>query len=152
MVMAKKLKEVEIPVSVNGFTKQEIDYINNASKKVPYKVDVKLAQILIPPDHFAMASEDLHVMHLVNKFKFSVQSTIGAEYIPVKDEPIVFTDKKELITEGLNFRNKAKAVFQVIGVDSFGTVTYVNDREAKKEIPKNELLSKIKKGFYVILR
>jgi len=148
--MAKKKEE--IPVSVSTLSKEDHAYITLSAKKIPYKIDINKGQILIPPDHFDIAKDDLNVMHIVGKFKFSIQSTIGAEYLPIKEEDIKFEGKKEIVCIGLRFKNKAKTVFEVIDIDKYNTVTYINEREAKKQISKNELLSKIKKGFYLIIR
>ena len=148
--MAKKKEE--IPVSVSTISKEDHAYITLAAKKIPYKIEISKGQILIPPDHFDIAKGDLNVMHIVGKFQFSIQSTIGAEYLPIKEDIIQFAGKKELVVIGLMFNNKAKAVFEVIDIDKYDTVTYINERESKNQISKNELLSKIKKGFYLIVR
>lgn len=82
----------EIPKSVCTFTADEIRYIELTAKSIPYRVDAKRGEILVPPDHFEIASENLHVMHLRNKFKFVIQQTIGAEVIDNSFNPVIRTN------------------------------------------------------------
>lgn len=86
--MARKKKPIhDIPESVCLFNTKEIEYINFTAKSIPYRIDIQTATINVPPDHFDRASEDLHIRHLINKFAFVVQATIGAEYIDKSFKP-----------------------------------------------------------------
>lgn len=87
--MARKKKELDVPESVCLFNKQEIEYINQTSKSIPYRIDIQTATINVPPDHFDQATENLHIRHLINKFAFVVQATIGAEVIDKSFNPVM---------------------------------------------------------------
>lgn len=153
----KKQKEFDIPESVCLFSKSEIEYINHASKPIPYRVDVQKAEILVPPDHMEQAEDNLSVRHLVTKFSFAVQSTIGAEYMPNKEfNPVmrIKSQPKEFkatgITEigiGFEFKdardyNKVKRIFSDKGRD--WTIQHINDMRP------NYALSKI--SFDIMLK
>lgn len=85
--MARKVKQPEVPESVCLFNAKEIEYIALTAKSIPYRVDIQTATICVPHEHFDRANEDLHIRHLINKFAFVVQATIGAEYIDKSFKP-----------------------------------------------------------------
>lgn len=153
----KKQKEFDIPKSVCLFSKSEIEYINHASKSIPYRVDIQKAEILVPPDHMEQAEDNLSVRHLVTKFAFAVQTTIGAEYLPSKEfNPVMHikSQPKEVkatgVTEigiGFEFKdtrdyNKVKRIFSDKGRD--WTIQHINDMRP------NYALSKI--SFDIMLK
>ena len=128
----KPLKPGEMPVSVNTFSKADVAYIKLASKQIPFFVNVVLAQIEVPETHITIAQEDLNVMHLVNKFKFVIQPTIGATYNPVKEWGADFKGKVKpaevtptgIVQVGVGFEfkdtrdyNKVKRIFADKGKD-----------------------------------
>lgn len=96
--MAKKSK-IDIPESVCLFDKKEIEYINQTAKSIPYRLDLQTATINVPPDHFEIASENLHIRHLMNKFAFVVQATIGAEVIDKSFNPVLRSVSKTVESE-----------------------------------------------------
>lgn len=100
--MAKRKKEIEIPESVCLFNKQEREYIALTAKSIPYNVDIQTAQIQVPQDHLDFAGENLHVRHLINKFAFVVQATIGAEYMPNKEFKPEMRQRVEVTAEPIS--------------------------------------------------
>jgi len=149
MTRKVKQKEFDIPESVCLFNKNEIEYINQASKSIPYRVDVQKAEILVPPDHIEQAGDNLHVRHLVTKFAFAVQTTIGAEYMPYKEfNPVmsIKPHKKEInatgvleIGIGFEFKdtrdyNKTKRIFSDKGKD--WVIQHLNDMRPNYPVSK----------------
>lgn len=96
--MAKKSK-IDVPESVCLFNKKEIEYINQTAKSIPYRLDLQTATINVPPDHFEIASENLHIRHLMNRFAFVVQATIGAEVIDKSFNPVLRSVNKNVEPE-----------------------------------------------------
>ena len=111
--MAKRKKQIDIPESVCLFDAKEIAYIHQASKMIPWPVDVQLAQINVPFGSEQEAEEHLTVRHLVNKFGFAVQMTINCEVKGVfnpemkveRKSEAIEPEEKPLIQRGTKFRN-----------------------------------------------
>lgn len=122
--MANKPK-IDVPESVCLFNKQEIEYINQTAKSIPYRVDVQLAQIIVPPDHFDIASENLHIRHLMNKFAFVVQATIGAEIIDKSFNPVLRSVIKSVEPETV--RLPIRGEVWLIGKERWYIKNLIND-------------------------
>lgn len=132
--MAKKEKANNKIVleSVNQFTVDQVKYLQRASKRTLYDVDVMKAQINVKPEDLEEAKEDLTVMHLINQFQFSLQASIYAD----KRDPSVIFDpalKARRVTEperlqvyattGDKFLNlNTKIVMEVISISACGTI------------------------------
>lgn len=146
--MAKKRKEIEIPESVCLFNKQEREYIALTAKSIPYLVDIQAAQIQVPQDHLDFAGENLHVRHLINRFAFVVQATIGAEYLPNKEFNPEMRQRVEVVQEvspkslelavGMKFRDTREESNKQIFADRGKTweLTYVGDMRPNYRMDK----------------
>lgn len=69
-------KQETLPPPKLAFTKEQVLYIEQAAKMMPYNIDITSAYIYVPHDMLDKAEEHLTVQHLRNKFGFVIQTTI----------------------------------------------------------------------------
>lgn len=156
MVMAKKSK-IDVPESVCLFDKKEIEYINQTAKSIPYRLDLQTATINVPPDHFEIASENLHIRHLMNKFAFVVQATIGAEVIDKSFNPVLRSFRKTVDHEVM--RLPVRGEVWIIGkerwyikniIKDMYTITLLEDLRGDIKRPLVDIERRVKSGELVL--
>lgn len=154
--MAKKYK-IDVPESVCLFDKKEIEYINLTAKSIPYRLDLQTATINVPPDHFEIASENLHIRHLMNKFAFVVQATIGAEVIDKSFNPVLRSVSKTVKLETVRLpirgevwlNGKERWYIKNLNKDMY-TITLLEDLRSDIKRPIVDIERRVKSGELVI--
>jgi hypothetical protein len=153
--MAKKKLNTSVPESLCLFNAKEVEYITLTAKSIPYRVDVQTATINVPHDHFELANENLHIRHLINKFAFVVQATIGAEYTPTKEfKPELRSVQVKEITDvrmplrsevWLNAGKKERIYIKAVD-DKHYTFTFLNDMRGDKKYSVAEVRKMVSDG------
>jgi len=156
MVAKRKGKLIDgIPETVCLFNAKEIEYIAMTAKSIPYRVDPQIAAVLVPPDHMDMAAENLHVRHLINKFAFVIQASIGAEYLPGKEYspelrgrvvPIVEVDEIEMPLKAQVWSGDAGRLYFKAVDKGIYTVQYLGDMKPDAKLTESSIRSMIKSG------
>jgi len=156
--MAKKSKTKlidGIPETVCLFNASELNYIAMTAKSIPYRVDPQSAAVLVPPDHMDMAAENLHVRHLINKFAFVIQSTIGAEYLPGKEykpelraklEPVIEPDALVMPEKTQVWTGEAGRLYIKAVDKGMYTVQYLGDMKPDARLTESSIRSMVKAG------
>jgi|GEM_PF-5843356 len=156
MVAKRKGKLIDgIPETVCLFNAKEIEYIAMTAKSIPYKVDALKAAIIVPPDHMDMAAENLHVRHLINKFAFVIQASIGAEYLPGKEYspelrgrivPVVEVDHVVLPLKAQVWSGDAGRLYFKAVDKGIYTVQYLGDMKPDAKLTESSIRGMVKRG------
>lgn len=157
-MVAKKNFTIEVPKSVCTFSKSEIAYIEQASKMMPFSVDIQKSEINVPHHLFEEAKENLTVQHLISKFKFVLQSCIDAplktvfdpelKSSPIKKEENLTNVRLPVRGETWIYNGNERWYFKVLPKDMF-EVDFLGSLKSSKKIEKKQVEKLIREGSLV---
>ena len=151
-------KSEQLPAPKLAFSKEQVVYIEQASKMMPYNICITSAYIFVPHDMISQAEENLTVQHLRNKFGFILQTTIDNNlkdvFNPVMGNNIDYPQIKnkidiELPKKGeIWLKGTERLYFSILPKDLY-EVTYLGSLKGKSKITRSSVESWVVNGLLI---